>query len=187
MGNFVENFCAAPGVLISVPQLKDPHFERSVVLMFLHTSEGALGFVINHQTPYMASDITTMFGLEWPGKSDAPLLNGGPVNPDGLWMVHDDENIFEDSLTAGEGLVTSNSPEALTRLCVTKASPLWLGIGCAGWGKGQLESEMASGAWINAPASPEMVFEWPREEVWDRSLRSLGIDPALLMASGGLQ
>lgn len=185
-------FSTAPGTLISVPQLQDPHFARSVVAMLVHNAEGAIGLVINHPVPLRCGEVAAQFELPWPGDPMTPLLRGGPVDPEGLWMLHDDTFCFDDSLAVTDFLVTSRSRHALETLCRTSVEDLGgdrlrLGVGCAGWGPGQLEQELAEGSWVTGELSPELVYEWPREEVWERALRQLGIDPARLVTGGGVQ
>jgi len=184
----LDAFRAAPGTLISVPQLRDPNFLRSVVAMLIHNDDGALGVVVNHITEHTCSEVLReQFDIDWENDAEAPLLRGGPVDQDGLWMLHDDRHVFDDSIVATDFFVTSWSPEALATLCTRPNERLLLGVGVAGWGPGQLEREIAEGAWVNGEVSPELLYEWPREDVWERALRELGIDPALLVSGGGMQ
>lgn len=180
-------FSTVPGTLISVPQLQDPNFVRSVVVMLVHNPSGALGVIINHATGHRCAEVVSQFELSWPHEEEDVLLLGGPVDRDGLWMIHDDSRIFDDSLVVTDALVTSRSRAALQGLCSEPSQRLLLGVGCAGWGPGQLERELAAGAWINGLLSPELLYEWPRDEVWERALRQLGIDPMMLVVGGGMQ
>ena len=180
-------FSAAPGTLISVPQLKDPNFNRSVVLMLVHNQEGAVGMVINHQMTIACSEVAERFELPWSGDPEQRVLRGGPVDPEGLWILHKDEHSFEESLEAAPGVLSSRSRKALDTLLQQQVSPLAFGLGIAGWGPGQLEEEIAEGAWVHGRTSSELIFEWPRDKVWSLALKELGIDPAMLMVGGGMQ
>ena len=82
-----------------------------------------------------------------------------------------------------DGLAVSRSREALTRMC-NAHERLRLYVGYAGWGAGQLEQEIAEGSWLTAPASPAMIFDWPTNEVWKRSIGALGIRPEQLIDAG---
>ncbi len=179
-------FSSAPGVLIAVPQLDDPHFERAVVAMLLHNQEGALGLIINLETDFLCREVIDHLGFAWHGEHEARLLRGGPVDPHGLWVLHPDSLAMDDAIPAGEHIVASRAPEAIEALCERAIQPLIMGIGCAGWGPGQLEEELAQGTWINGPIDPQMLFEWPRKEVWERALRAMGINPHMIATGGGM-
>ncbi|MCA9541736.1 MAG: YqgE/AlgH family protein, partial [Myxococcales bacterium] len=159
-------FTTAPGVLIAVPQLLDPNFLRSVVVMIDHDERGALGLVVNQPLPHQCAAVAAGFGLAWGGDEDAPLLRGGPVEPQSLWMLHDDGWWFDETMRVADGVGVSRSREALTRMCEGGEAKLRLLIGYAGWGPGQLEGEIAAGSWIVAKVSPALVFEWPADEIW---------------------
>lgn len=179
------SFSASPGVLIAVPQLLDPNFHRSVVLMLEHDADGALGLVINHDTSHLCAEVVSNFDLPWNAAADATLCRGGPVEPHSLWMLHADDWVFGESTLVVEGVAVSRSREALTRLCEGGTPRMRMLIGYAGWGAGQLEQEFAQGSWITAPATAEMVFDWPLDSIWRRALGSVGVDPAHLVGGGG--
>lgn len=180
-----QAFSTAPGILIAVPQLLDTNFVRSVVVMIEHNEHGALGLVVNHPTDHGCADVTEGMGLDWPGSDEARLLRGGPVEPHSLWMLHDDGWCFEETMRVAPGVGVSRSREALRRMCEGNEQRLVLLVGYAGWGPGQLEQEIGAGAWITAETSRDAVFGWAREDVWERALRALGIDPAHLVEGAG--
>ncbi len=179
------SFSTAPGVLIAIPQLADPNFHRSVVLMVEHNAEGALGLVLNMELEHLAANVAVELGLTWPGHPEMHLRKGGPVEPQSLWMLHDDGWAFPETMKAIPRVSVSRSREALTRMCMAKEQQLVFLVGYAGWGAGQLEREIAQGTWLTSTAVPEMVYEWPADEVWERSLRRLGVDPAHLVETIG--
>jgi len=179
------DFTTAPGILIAVPQLLDTNFLRSVVVMIEHNERGALGLVINHATDHECAGVTEGMGLEWPGDEEARLLRGGPVEQHSLWMLHDDGWCFEETMRVAPGVGVSRSREALRRMCEGNEARLVLLVGYAGWGSGQLEQEISAGAWITGETTADVLFRWPREEVWERALRRLGIDPAHLVEGAG--
>ena len=182
------SFSTAPGILIAVPQLADPNFHRSVVLMVEHNERGALGLALTAELDHPAMRVTEELGLSWPGAPEARLRKGGPVEPQSLWMLHDDGWGFSETTKVIAGVSVSRSREALTRMCAAREQRLLLLVGYAGWGAGQLEKEIAQGAWLTSPARPEMLFAWPADGVWERSLRAMGVDPARLFeASGEIQ
>jgi putative transcriptional regulator len=182
------NFTTAPGILIAVPQLADPNFHRSVVLMIEHNAQGALGLVLNNELEHPAKMVAEELGLTWPGAPDARLRRGGPVEAQSLWMLHDDGWAFSETMKVIGGVSVSRSREALTRMCEAREQRLIFLVGYAGWGPGQLEREITQGTWLTSQTSAEMVHEWSPETLWERALREMGIDPAhLVEASGGVQ
>lgn len=178
----MSRFSTAPGVLIAMPQLEDPNFHRSVVVMIQHDAEGALGLVINHPLPHPCAEIAAGFGLPWHGDPDVQLRRGGPVEPQSLWMLHDDGWAFDETMRVCPGVAVSRSREALTRMCRGEERRIRLLVGYAGWGPGQLEGEISAGSWLTAPATPAQLFDWPLDEIWTRTIESLGFDPAFLVA-----
>lgn len=179
------SFSTAPGILIATPQLTDSNFHRSVVLMVEHNAQGALGLVLNVELDHLASQVADELGLTWPGAPEARLRRGGPVEPQSLWMLHDDGWAFDETMKAIPRVSVSRSREALTRMCAAREQQLVFFVGYAGWGAGQLEKEIAQGTWLTSTAIPEMVYEWPAEVLWERALRRMGVDPAHLVDTVG--
>ena len=174
-------FSTSPGVLIAVPQLHDQNFVRSVVLMVEHTKDGAVGLVLNHVLDHTCAAVTEELDIEWSGAAHATLSRGGPVEPQSLWIVHHDGCSFAETRRVSEGLSVSRSREALTRMCACREPRLLLLVGYAGWGPGQLEREILQGSWLTSSVHPELVFDWPRGEIWHRALLAMGVDPAHLV------
>ncbi len=179
--NREESFCVAPGVLIAMPQLQDPNFLRTVVLMIDHNEEGALGLVISRTLPRSCREVSEGLGFSWCGAPEALLRQGGPVDPYSLWLLHDERWSFEETINLGSGLAVSRSREALMQMCQEGAQELLLLVGYAGWASDQLEQEISAGAWLTAPLSREMLFGWPPEQLWAQSLEAMGINPAFLV------
>jgi putative transcriptional regulator len=151
--------------LIAKPVLQDPNFKRSVVFLLAHNAEGAFGLIVNR--PAQAE------GLPW------PLFAGGPCPSPGLLMLHGHpewaelssdtpESEKEDELAPG---IYSGDAACLDRATQTEeGQPLRFRVfsGYAGWGGGQLEGEMAVGAWAVVPANGSLLFDTPVEELWER-------------------
>jgi putative transcriptional regulator len=177
----------APGFLVAAPSLLDPHFRRTVVLLVDHQPEGSFGFVVNRPADASLSVMLERIGLSAPPArgDDSCVLIGGPVNPQTGWVVFEPNAQTADAddvVQVSERLAVSASRELLERL-VTAERPegsLLLVLGYAGWGPGQLDGELAQGAWIPVDFDERIVFETPSEERWATALRSLGIDPARL-------
>jgi putative transcriptional regulator len=148
--------------LIAKPILQDPNFKRTVVFLLAHNSEGAFGLVVNR--PAEAK------GLPW------PVFVGGPCPSPGLIMLHGHAEWAEDNeepekehqLAPG---IFSGDAACLDRVTQTEegeALRFRVFSGYAGWGGGQLEGELASGAWSVAMANGSILFDTPVQELWDR-------------------
>ena len=149
--------------LVAKPVLQDPNFEQTVVLMLQHGSEGAFGLVVNRPAE--------VEGLPF------PVYTGGPCPAPGLILLHGQPEwaaeTAEEEATGevGAGIFVGNAD------CMSKFAPESEGApvlrcrmfaGYSGWGPDQLERELASGAWIVVPATGELLFDTPVEQLWDR-------------------
>jgi putative transcriptional regulator len=171
--------------LIAIPQLGDPNFARSVVLLLHHGAEGALGLVVN----YPSTDELGKFGEEHglachSSLRSQTLYRGGPVEPSRGWILHSDGNAKERQEVM-PGLYVSVSLETLGSLMSDGTQPFKLLLGYAGWGPGQLEHEMALGSWLTVEPGIKHVLETPAPETWGSVLSDMGVDPTrLAMATG---
>jgi putative transcriptional regulator len=181
----------APTLLLAMPQLRDKNFARSVVLLCEHGSEGAIGFVVNRPTEVRAADAVS---LDPPvrGDSGLTLWTGGPVEPQRGFLLLGDDPGVEDSQEVTDGFHLTSSLTVLRRLLESEPATLSqrrcrLLLGYAGWGPGQLDGEITASAWLTAPPDPALVFETAPEEMWERAIRSLGVDPMALTLGAGIQ
>ena len=175
----------APGLLIAVPQMEDPNFTRSVVLLVEHSEDGAMGIVFNRPSEVALSEIAREQGF--PVHPEAGLaFIGGPVSPERGFLLHRRSDV-PDSIQLQDGLFLSVSTDSLKPLLEGDPCAYRLCLGYAGWGPGQLEREVIVGGWLTGKASAERIFDTPSEKVWDAAIRDLGFDPAFLVQSGGPQ
>lgn len=175
----------APTFLIAVPQLLDPNFRQSVVLLLQQGDEGALGLVINRESPMLLRELCSDQSIPYAGDPEKRVRIGGPVQPEQGLVLFDDSDGDPDGREVLTGLQVSASTGTLSRLCGAPGLRFHCYAGYAGWGPGQLEQEIAEGSWILAPAEPRFVFDTPVDEVWDRTLKENGIDPSMLVPGGG--
>jgi len=172
-------------LLIAVPQMGDPNFAKSVVLILHHNEEGALGLVINATTPITFERFAQSQSLEChDGLKANFVFRGGPVETERGWILHRDDAINEKKPVL-DGLYVSATSESLQELLKKGHRTLRLILGYAGWGEGQLEREMVEGAWITAKAHAKYIFETPPAETWNRVLNDMGVDPNRLMMGTG--
>ncbi len=178
----------APGLLIAMPQLPDPNFERSVVLMVKHDDEGSFGLVINRPSELQVSEVMRAMGVEWLGDPDDPVWYGGPVMPRTGWLLHTPvERVHPEGAIQVTGEIElSTSPEQLRALAAAPPPRVRFLMGYAGWGAAQLEHELVEGTWLLAEASPELCFDTEAEHIWEQAIRSLGVDPTTLAPAHGV-
>ena len=176
----------APALLLSMPQLDDPNFRRSVVLLCQHTPDGAWGLVLNRPTGTAAAEAVR---LDPPILSDngLELWAGGPVETErGCLLLGEDPNDIE-SVQVCPGIFISGSATLLRRLLEKDRPPRTrLLMGYAGWGPGQLDAELRASAWLISQIELDLVFEVPPAEMWETAIRRLGAEPCALQMSPGV-
>ncbi len=175
-----------PTLLLSMPQLQDPNFSRTVVLLCDFLPEGAFGLVLNRPTELSAS---TMVKLDPPviGGNDLPLWFGGPVEPQRGWILVGETPDEPEYRTILEGLYLSTSPTLLRRVLEVSPPPRARVLaGYAGWGPGQLDEELAQSAWLMADVDLDLVFDIDASRMWETAIRRLGADPSALQTSHGV-
>jgi len=185
----VESANLAPGLLLAMPQLADPNFSRSVVLMIEHSEQGSFGLVINHPSPIKASELLDSLEMSWRGEDTAVVWAGGPVSPSTGWVLHEPVGIAQPgqgTIPITSSIQLSTSPDRLRVIANSPPRNIRLLLGYSGWGPGQLAAEMARGAWLHTAAEPGLVFETPADEIWETAMRSLGIDPRDLFVGRGV-
>jgi putative transcriptional regulator len=173
-----------PVLLMAMPQVLDPSFQRSVVLLLHHEEAGSLGFILNRPTAIRVREILREMNVGWGGREDSVAYFGGPVRQEigtVLFAPVLDEGGPEDTATEVlPGVALTQHIGDLSRLAEAPPEQFRLILGYAGWGEGQLMAEILRNDWLTAPASRELIFAADPEEVWDAALRSVGIDPAAL-------
>ena len=175
----------APAFLISVPQLLDPNFYHSVVLLVDHNENGAMGLTINHPTEQSIQSLYEQMGRLWPGEEEPVLMRGGPVQPEHAWIIHGSQCDSGMQHRVTDDVYMNTSLDALDELA-TNGRPFRFFVGYAGWGPGQLDREIQEGAWILSEVDSALIFDTPVETVWEASLRNMGIDPAMLVMGRGV-
>jgi putative transcriptional regulator len=177
----------APALLLSMPQLIDPNFARTVVLLCEHAAEGAFGLIVNRPSELAAAEAVNLEpAVEHP--NDLPLLLGGPVEPQRGWILTASQPDGVESRALGAGLYLSASPVLLRRVLTTRPHPRRTQVlaGYAGWGPGQLDAELADSAWLIMPVELDLIFEIPAAGAWEMAIRRLGADPHLLQMGHGV-
>lgn len=177
----------APGFFVAVPHLADPNFRHAVVLLLEQGDEGALGVVVNQDSPLLLRDLCHDQELPYQGDPDKRVRHGGPVGTEHGIVLFGAEHEDPDGRPVVEGLQFSASKETLGRLCKTGGGRFHCYAGYAGWAPGQLEREIGEGTWIIVPADAGLVLDGAPEQIWEQALRSAGIDPASIVPGGGAE
>jgi putative transcriptional regulator len=179
----------APSFLLSMPQLMDPNFSRTVVVLCKHNEDGAFGLVVNR--PLVTTGRVTV-NLDPPVSTERELQVwvGGPVEPQRSWVLVGREPDQDEELSGmriADDLYLSTSPDLLRRLLDPSPPPLArLIVGYSGWGPGQLERELEASAWLMSDIDRDLIFNTPAERLWEAAIRRLGADPATLQMSRGV-
>ena len=175
-------------LLIAMPNMADPNFTRSVTLLCQHTNEGAIGITINRKSEFNLGEIMKQLNIscEISQVCEALVLEGGPVNADRGFVLHSPKEGFESSLEISSGIMVTTSRDVLAAIATGEGPDQYLvALGYAGWGDGQLESEMRQNAWLSVPADRAIVFDLPLKDRWESAVSALGIDIQHLHGEGG--
>lgn len=178
-------------MLIAMPGMRDPRFEHSVILICAHSDDGAMGLVVNRPMPEVGfSDLLTQLGIEASGDAiDIPIGAGGPVEPGRGFVLHriaHDIQIDENRMRISDDLAMSATRDILEDYAQGKGpQPALLALGYAGWGPGQLDSEILGNGWLTTERGDDIIFGQDHSGKWCAALKTLGIDPLTLSASAG--
>lgn len=176
-------------ILIAMPSIGDPRFDRAVILLCAHSDEYAMGIVLNKPMQgVVLPDLLEQLGV--PLEISVPqtsVLDGGPVSGDRGFVLHsDDARNSEATLEISDGLCMTATRDILLKLGTRKAPrQSVLALGYAGWGAGQLEIELADNAWLVAPMDENLVFGDSHNSKWNLALDLIGVDSGLLQARPG--
>ena len=178
--------------LIAMPGIGGDTFAGAVIYLCEHTDKGALGLVINKPIDIKLKNLfeKVELSLDRVDLAESPVYYGGPVQTERGFVLHEqidaDRTRFNSSLRIPGGLEMTTSKDVLEALSTgTGPTKILVTLGYSGWGAGQLEEEMGRNSWINVEAQPEIIFNTPVEQRYDKALSLLGIDPAMLSADAG--
>lgn len=163
------------GLLIASPQLRDPNFTQTVVLLCHHDEEGALGVVINRETPITLAEV--LQELELPGapdRAERPVMWGGPVEQSTGFLVYRGACEEHEGWNLPGPVAVTTSPPRFKAL-LPYGEGFLMCLGCAGWGPGQLDEEIRQGSWLYTELDTDLVFEEPVPGRYEAALRLLGL------------
>lgn len=173
-----------PVLLAAMPQVRDPFFHQSVVLLIHHDEEGSFGLIVNRPTELKVAEILQGMKITWGGSPEAMAYFGGPVRPQLGTVLYAGSLPEVSGLTANSeiypGVQSTQHFGDLELLAKAPPEHLRLVLGYAGWGEEQLIEEILRNDWLTAPVQQQLVFSSQPEEAWERTLRSVGVDPTSL-------
>ncbi|WP_108681480.1 YqgE/AlgH family protein [Methyloceanibacter sp. wino2] len=183
-------------LLLAMPSMGDPRFSRSVIYICAHSSEGAMGIVINQRAPNISfaelleqlKIVPTEERISLPSALNAMDVHlGGPVETGRGFVLHSADYFKAESTLPINDSVCLTATIDILRDIAKGSGPAkaLLALGYAGWAPGQLEDEIQSNGWLNCPADPEVVFDPAVDRKYNRALDILGVDPSHLVSDSG--
>ncbi len=178
--------------LIAMPGIADGNFAGSVIYLCEHTENGALGLVINKPIDITLKSLfqKVELPLESALLGEQPVFFGGPVQTERGFVLHeklgDADSPYSSTLSIPGGLEMTTFKDVLESLsngCGPKK--LLITLGYSGWGAGQLEDELGRNGWLTVDACPEIIFDTPVAQRYDRAISLLGFDPHMLSPEAG--
>ncbi|MDG2204681.1 MAG: YqgE/AlgH family protein [Alphaproteobacteria bacterium] len=184
----IEDIYLPGQLLIAMPSMTDPRFEKSVIYMCSHNSDGAMGLVINRAIdsltfPELLEQLEIDSGS---GGDQIRVLFGGPVEQARGFVLHSPDYLQDASLVVDDNVVLTATIDILRAIADgTGPNNCLLALGYAGWGAGQLDSEIKSNGWLSVDADEDLVFGCDLDEKWERAMTKIGIDPRMLSDAAG--
>jgi putative transcriptional regulator len=177
-------------MLIAMPTIGDPRFERALVFICAHTPDHAMGLTVNHPVegltvPDLLAKLDVTSEIELP--QDLVLL-GGPVESERGFVLHtDDYTCPNSSISVGAGVSLTATREVLEAMASQTRRPrhAMLALGYAGWGAGQLEQEIRQNAWLVCEPDEQLLFGDDHASKWVRALSKLGVNLERLSGEAG--
>jgi putative transcriptional regulator len=178
-------------LLLAMPGMADPRFERAVIALCMHDENGAIGVGIGHKRAGIGfRGLLKQLEID-PGQApDVAVHHGGPVEPGRGFVLHSADWRGQDSLhiagADGPIFAMTGTIDVLRAIAEGRGPSKWIAaLGYAGWGEGQLEEELTRHGWFAAASGPEILFDTPTDERWAVAFKTEGIDPRLLVSETG--
>ena len=183
-------------MLIAMPAMGDERFSRSLIYICAHSSEGAMGIVVNHPAPNINfSDLLVKLNvipaadvIQLPTRAGVvKVMRGGPVETERGFVLHSADFFIENStLPIDDGICLTATIDILKAIARGDGpASAMLALGYAGWAPGQLETEIQSNGWLHCPADPDLIFGSNIGAKYDLALKKIGIDLGMLSSEAG--
>lgn len=175
-------------LLVAMPGMRDPRFAKSVIYMCAHSSDGAMGLVVNQALSTLSfPDLLTQLGIEASSVTQRIRVHvGGPVESGRGFILHSSEYRQHGTLVVDDCFALSATIDILKAMARGDGPRRsLLALGYAGWGPGQLDVEMKANGWLHVTSDEDLVFGLDLESKWGRAMAKLGIDPRMLSDEAG--
>ncbi len=183
-------------MLIAMPGIGDPRFERTLIYMCAHSSDGAMGIVVNKEAENITfPDLLERLGVIAEAEEirlpsnlrEMPVQIGGPVETGRGFVLHSSDYHVVDSTLSVDDTVGLTATLDVLKALADGSGPekALLALGYSGWGPGQLEGEIQNNGWLHCDADDLLVFDGTLDNRYDQALAKIGVDPALLSSDAG--
>lgn len=175
-------------LLVAMPQMSDPRFERSVVYLCAHSPDGAMGLVVNRILDSISfGSLLEQLDVETGShRSNMPVHFGGPVESSRGFVLHTTDYVQDSTLVIDEQIALTATIDMLKAIASGEGpEQCVLALGYAGWAPGQLDAEIQANGWLLVPSDLELVFGDDNGTKWERSLAKIGVDLTLLSSEAG--
>ncbi len=175
-------------LLVAMPQMQDPRFQRSVIYICAHTAEGAMGLMVNRLLDQLSfPDLLEQLGIDpTPACQGINVHFGGPVESGRGFVLHSADYMQDTTLMVDDGVALTATVDVLKAMAEGRGPrQSLLALGYAGWSAGQLDSEMLDNAWLSIPADEELLFSRDLPAKWEKAIHRLGIDFGTLSQDAG--
>ncbi len=175
-------------LLIAMPQMNDPRFERTVIYICAHTADGAMGLVVNREIEALTfPDLLNQLSIDAEVVDDKiQVLFGGPVETGRGFVLHSSDYVQNTTMLVDKRVGLTATMEVLKDIASGNGPKLnILALGYAGWGPGQLDAEIHANGWLSVPADDGLLFDQDLDNKWERALAKIGVDFSMLSGEAG--
>jgi len=174
--------------LIAMPGLADPNFSRTLTYICEHSADGAMGIVINRPAELVLGDILDQLSFNTSDEAiyRLPVFQGGPIQQERGFVIHDDNSLWDSTLAVTEGISVTTSKDILEAIAEGRGPHrILMALGYAGWASGQLEDELSENAWLSGPADSNILFSVAANKRLEMAAQQLGINLNLISSQAG--
>jgi putative transcriptional regulator len=175
-------------LLVAMPNMQDPRFARSVILMCAHNEEGAMGLVVNKLIDQLSmTELLQQLKIEGQGPGDCTHVHfGGPVEASRGFVLHSADYVETGTLVVGDAFALTATLDILRAIGRGEGpTRSLLALGYSGWGPGQLDAEIQANGWLTVAPDDAIVFGAEPDDKWTRALAKLGVHPLALSGDAG--
>lgn len=174
--------------LIAMPGMPDSNFSRTLTFICEHSPQGAMGIVINRPAELVLGDILDQLSYNTDSEIiyRQPVYHGGPMQPERGFVIHNDNSLWDSTMVVSQHISVTTSRDILEAIAKGEGPKrILMALGYAGWGPGQLDTELSENAWLSGPANEEILFSAPADKRLELAASQLGIDLNLISTEAG--